>query len=275
MKKIGILNIILILLGGWIVFNGFNVNSKNQKLVEEASNVKDVKTDKVLKENDGKIIAISGEMKIEHNLTDETLGISIPGLKLKRVTEMYQWEEDCDDSCTYKKVWSENPIDSSEFSEGHSNPEVMPYESKEYVYSGKIGEFEIPTDLISKLSYDKTMSLEELQGKYNYYGNLNIDGSYLRNYTEEPKIGDFRISYKYTTNDTLSIIGVQSKNTIKKFKSSSKRELYEIRKGKYNGKEMLEKYTKASGNGRIFACIIGGVLIIIGISPLIPKKENQ
>lgn len=274
MKNISIINIILIVLGGWLIWNGFNIHSKNVELVKEASRVIDIK-DKVDEKNEGKIVSLTGEIDVNHNLSDDTLGINISGLKLKRVVEMYQWEEDCDDTCSYKKVWSDSLIDSEEFSEDHKNPDVMPYESKEYIYVGKIGEFEIKEDLISKLSYEKTMSLEELQGKYNYYGNLNIDGSYLRNYTEDPQIGDYRISYKYTPNDTVTVIGLQKGNTIKAYKASNGTELYEIRKGNYNGKEMLNKYTKASGNGRIFSSIIGGIILLIGISPLIPKKNNQ
>lgn len=275
MKNIGVINIILIILGSWLIWNGFNVHSKNEKLVKEASKVKDVSAEKIDKKNEGKIVSVNGKIKIDHNLSDDTLGINIEALKLKRVVEMYQWEEDCDEKCTYEKVWSDEVIDSSDFEEEHKNPETMPYETKEYIYSGKMGEFEIPSELISKLPYEKTIPLEVLQGKYNNYGNLNIDGSYLRNYSEKPKIGDFRISYKYTENDEITVLGVQKESTIKSYKSKNGKELYDIRKGNYSGKEMLKKHVKTSNNGRIFSTIIGGIILLIGISPIIPKKGNQ
>lgn len=275
MKKIGILNIILTLLGGWLIYNGFNAHSKNEELVKEASSVIDVKADKLDSKNEGKIVCLSGTIDVDHNLIDSTLGISMPSLKLKRIVEMYQWEEDCDDNCSYKKVWSEDVINSEDFEENHENPDTMPYESKEFIYKGKIGDYEIGAELVSKLSYDKKINQEDLQGKYNYYGNLNIDGSYLKNYNETPQIGNFRITYKYTENGEITVLGVQKGNTIESFKSSKGKELYMIKKGKYTGKQMLNVYTKNSGNGRIFSSIIGGIILLIGISPLIPKKSNN
>lgn len=273
MKKIGVVNIILILFGAWIIWNGVNVYFKSKEAALENYNVKNV-SNKVDMKNNGKLIALKGDIIINRNLTDDVFGISVGELKLKRVVEMYQWEEECDEKCTYKKVWSDELIDSDEFDKNHDNPKTMPYESKEFINSGRIGEYEIPSDLISKIPYDKIMSLEEIQSSYNYYGNLNFDGSYLINYSENPKIGDYRIYYRYTVNDSVSILAAQNGNTLKKYVSSNEREIYEIRKGSYSGRQMLKKYVKSSGRGIIFSSLIGLVFIIIGLSPILPRKAN-
>jgi len=97
-----------------------------------------VKCDSVDPANDGKPVYMNGEMKTEEILSDPIFpAVTINALRLNRTVEMYQWEEEersqtrkklggGEETVTtysYKKVWSEEPIDSGRFKEvGHDNP---------------------------------------------------------------------------------------------------------------------------------------------------------
>ncbi len=96
---------------------------------------------------EGKLVYFNGETSSPaEKLVDQDFNILTDDLKLIRNVEMYQWkedsEEDCHDNygggeeCTttydYRKVWEDQPIDSSRFyqEEGHRNPTHRAYSSK-------------------------------------------------------------------------------------------------------------------------------------------------
>src|SRR5262249_56050779 len=93
-----------------------------------------VEADKVDRANEGKFIHLTGKATTDETLEDQEFGVSAPRvIHLVRKVEMYQWEEKKESKkrkklgggeetvtvYTYSKVWSEKPINSSEFnSEG-------------------------------------------------------------------------------------------------------------------------------------------------------------
>ena len=114
-----------------------------------------VLADAVDTSNDGKLIHFSGEAITQDVVEDLDFDIEARALKLRRITKMYQWEEEKEERkekvsgggektvtrYKYSKVWSEHHIDSGSFnrkgSRGRSNPASIPYESDEFV-AGKI-----------------------------------------------------------------------------------------------------------------------------------------
>lgn len=48
-------------------------------------------TDVVFEENNGKLVLIADELKIEDTLEDLTYGISVQAIKLRKKVQMYQW----------------------------------------------------------------------------------------------------------------------------------------------------------------------------------------
>ena len=78
--------------------------------------------------NEGKLIHLSGDAKASAPLADRTFGVTAAALRLVRVAEMYQWEEDKHQEThksiggseetvttyTYKKVWSDHAVELAE-----------------------------------------------------------------------------------------------------------------------------------------------------------------
>ena len=79
--------------------------------------------------NEGAVVHLSGTTQSANPLTDESFGLEINALQLRRVVEMYQWSESTQTSkrkdlaggtktvkrYTYKRTWSSSYIDSGDF----------------------------------------------------------------------------------------------------------------------------------------------------------------
>lgn len=255
---------------------------KTQSGINEASkNYTQIKSNKIDSKYDNKLIATNGNIDLSEveDLKDEKFGISIKALKLERHVEMYQWEEKCetDDNdkkkCTYEKVWNDTIIDSSEFKDSnHSNPGSMPYENELHVTDkAKLDKFVLPTELVEKLSTNKTKTEDELNAEYNNSSeSIKISGKYLTNAENinEAKIGDVRISFKYTDIKKASVLAVQTDNTFKQYTAKKGKVIYKIKEGIYTGEEMLQEMTKQNKFFKWLLRIIGTLLIIGAIGSL-------
>jgi len=275
-KGSGILGgLILLVAGVGILWSNEGRTVKTQSAISEASkNYIQVKSDSVDSKNEGKLVATKGKLNIDtsNELNDNTFGIHVKAVKMKRNVEMYQWEEECSEEdektkCTYNKVWKDELIDSSEYKEsGHTNPTNFLYESEEFIADNvKLGAFTLPNELIKSLKYDKTKNNDELNAEYNKAKeNIKVDDKYLTNVKEEgPEIGDIRISYQYTTVKDASVMGVQTDKTFEAYTSKKGKDIYTIVEGNKTGAQILENMTSANKTIKWLLRIVG-VLLIIG-----------
>ena len=116
------------------------------KLIGKARKVvvKDIAINEVRGANDLKLIHATGKTVTHTPLSDESFGIHLDQtIKLKRTVEMEQWVEvqhERDNGhidFSYRKEWSENLLDSSQFREKnmHTNPTEFPALSKEEIHN--------------------------------------------------------------------------------------------------------------------------------------------
>ena len=285
-KSGGVLGgLILLAIGIMILWSNEGRTVKTQSAINEASKKYiQVKSDKVDSKNEGKLIATKGKLNIDGSseLKDDIFGINVKAVKMMRIVEMYQWEEKCteeDDKekCTYKKTWSEEIIDSTEFTEsGHSNPEDKKYESEEYIAENvKLGAFTLPNELIRTLDYDKTKGNDALTSEYNNSKeDYKVEGKYITNVKDEPQVGDIRISYKYTTVKDASVLAVQTDDTFEAFTSKKGKDVYELVEGNKTGAQILEGMTNANKTLKWGLRILGIALVIGAFSSMFSFITN-
>lgn len=283
-----VLGLILIVVGVMLLWSNEGRTVKTQDAINQAlKEYTDVTSEKIDSKNEGKLVATTGKLDITNSgeLKDSKFNITMKAAKLQRKVEMYQWEESCttDDNdkkdCEYEKKWSDMLIDSSSFEKsGYTNPTSFKYEGEEYKAANiKVGAYDLPERLLDNLSYNEDLNNEKLSEMYKTpVDNFKLEGNYLTNSANasDPQVGDLRVSYRYATDGEVSMLGVQQGNTLTAFTGKKGKSIFQIRRGKYTGKEILNDLTKSNQRTKWFLRIIGTIAVMLGYSSLFAPLQN-
>lgn len=221
-----------------LVWNEGRAVKTARSLEEGAGAVVSVAADRVDQGNQGKLIHASGEATTNETLADPDFGVSAPAIRLERVVEMYQWDEDEKSETknklgggtetvktySYKKTWSDELIDSDRFkkSDEHQNPAAMPFERRQWTAQNvKLGAYRLSDSQVARL--DKTEP-------------VNIDGAkvpaavaektkpvagqnmfYAGKDASNPAIGDARVTFKAVKPATISVVARQVGDTFEAY----------------------------------------------------------
>jgi len=160
----------------------------------------------------GKLVSSTGEISSDATLGDEYGVKSGDYIALKRVAEMFAWtqvesskteknlggSETTTTTYTYKKEWTEEPKNSSDFKKpaGHSNP-VMDVKSETLkVSNAKVGSYDIDPKAVVLPSTLNPLTLNEENTEP--ARDFTLSDGYLfkgQGTVSEPKVGDVRLRY--------------------------------------------------------------------------------
>jgi hypothetical protein len=194
---------------------------------------------------------MTGTLKSQEKIGDEFLKEG-NYIALRRIVEMYAWTEErsskskthtggsktTETTYTYKKVWTTNPEDSSQFKKpnGHKNLPLTLNNTTIKVKKAQIGIYDIDMSTVTLPSYQelgltKNMLIEKDNFKFANNKYLFKGEGTLSN----PEIGDIRISYEIITNplEFITIFGkldLANKKIIP-FYGPKNKKLYRIFKG--------------------------------------------
>ena len=284
MKRVG--NAFKGILGGFICLaigivllwwnEGNNVRNIRSTAEMEKTYI-DVSSDKVDAANEGKLIATYGKLLNEEELTDTTFNVTVKTPVLKRIVEVYQWDEDSstdddgDTTYTYKKVWSSDIIDSGNFHQsGHENPKVKLYEDATYTSNDvKVGAFALSSNQIKTLSTEGTFTDYDLE-KMNEL-KLNIVGNYVTTSEDlnNPKIGDTRISIVYNNSTDVSVLAVQTGYSFSDFVSKEGRSINRVMDGVHSGIEMINIIRQEDNMLKWILRLAGILLLAMGFATIL------
>ena len=245
-----------------------------------AKNAIEVSAEQINRENDNKLIHVSGKATTDATLTDNI--ITIPNaFVLKRTVEMYQWQENVQTESkdelgggttetktySYEKVWSEDAINSEDFEKaGYNNPK-FPIQSEDfYAEKGKLGEFNLTSRQTNAMN--DCIEYTNLPQKWEY--KINNGMYYKGSNPDSPNIGDIRISYEYVPSGiNISIIGQQKANdtiTNMELKNSF---AYLQTDGLKTKDEMINSFRKGNKFFTNLIRFVGWLLMFIGLNMLI------
>ena len=265
-RRISIIGIILVLLGIATLIMALNRANTFETLINEArADVVAADYERVNSADEGKLVGVSGKLTAEGILSDNLIGIGRRTVMLRRVVETYQWSQSCDDACEYVKPWHEGLIDSKDFGSTHGNPSEQKYESQDFIATDqKFGAYILPKTLIQKLSYDTTLGPDEIAELY--HGDLKIFNEYLTNSADpsNPAIGDYRISYQYVKDKTITVIAQQKGDSFAEFRSSSKETFFEVDEGSETAEEFINRFAQNNKGINWVLAGIGIILVIFG-----------
>lgn len=280
------------------------INEGRKVLVE-------LESPKIDKANDGKLVYVSGRAESSGLIEDKEFNIVSSGLMLERKVEMYQWDEESTESSsesiggseettteyTYKKIWSDDLVDSSNFyrSAEHANPSTMAFESKTYADDdAKLGDFRLPESILSQIKryedvsvagYDPSIVPGSLtEGKYisipanssrlgSPVAEHQIDpatGEYVDSVDQvqsvqpaggAPQIGDIRISYRVVTDGPVSVIAAQTGSSLGAFTAGSGTKLEIVKAGEHSSEELFAA-KESENNLMTWLFRLGGFLLM-------------
>ena len=261
----------------WI--NEQNAFKTSEAISEAKSKYIDVNSSRLDNNNNDKLIATKGELKIPLvGVTDSDFNVQTKSAKLVRKVEMYQWTESCDDEngkekCRYEKTWNDELINSNDFSnKAYQNPSKMPYSNETFLAQDvTVGAYNLDDTLLNKLEANKKLTVYNNEITMNL-GLRSNDDYYTNVQNNSPQIGDIRISYTYSDATNVSILAVQNNDTLKPFVSSNGHKVYEIKSGNLTGAEILQSLTNQNNTQKWLIRLTGTIFIIISfiliISPL-------
>lgn len=273
----------LLVLGasGGLFWNEGRAVQTARSLTEGAGIVVDVAASPVAAANDGKLIHISGDLKAGAKLNDPEFGVTSNGVRMVRHVEMSQWREDSRSETrknlggseettttyTYKPEWSDKPIDSSRFRQpdGHQNPQ-MRYSGRDFVANdATLGVFNAGPDVLRKLSantrLDVDPSIASAVTRNTTQTASVADGRiYLGNNPGQPRVGDYRISYRIVPAGEASVVARQSGSDLTGYQTHAGDTILLAERGAVSAPEMFKE---AQDHNRVLTWILRGVLAFI------------
>ena len=256
-------------------------------LNEGAGSVISLSEARVLSENDGKLVHVSGKAVTDDITTDTEFELAVNAIKLKRKVEMYQWKESKKSKTekklgggkktvttySYHKSWSSSLIDSSNFKKpnGHQNPESMPYQSAEFIADEvTLGEFKVSHSLVGKINKTSLLpvsDLADIDGIPN--AAFHNDGIYLGDNPSSPQIGDLRITYHIVAPTDVSIVSKQIDQSFEPYRTEAGGTIDMLSLGLIGAENMFEKAHRSNVMWTWILRLGGFILMIIGVAMIL------
>ena len=265
--------LILLLLGTILLWWNEGNNVRNIKTITQMEKeVIEISSETVNPENDGKLVATNGQLVVEDDsINDNEFAVSMKTPHLRRVVEMYQWKEDSDTdddghkTYSYKKVWDESVINSTSFhnSNGHDNPNTMPYKSNDfYASSVKVGAYNLSREQIEGMYPNAEFDVSSDVAPEGYHKS----GAYITNSSnlDNPAVGDIRIVWKYNDWEEASVLAVTSNNSFKDFVSDAGVHINRVDKGLLTSKELIQNQEDENNMFKWIMRAVGALLILFG-----------
>lgn len=266
-----------------------------KSLKEGAGAVVPVESAAVSPANDGKLIHLTGEATTSDTVSDPTFGITVPGIRLSRKVEMYQWKEKSESrsekklgggketttTYSYDKVWSDERIDSSRFKrqEGHSNPAAWIAEKTSVVAKNvQLGAFKIPDEVINLMRGDEPLrpteaELKALRPELQAKARLSDQGFYFGTDPSAPAIGDQQVTFKVLKPATFSILARQSGNSLSSYETKAGGTIERVECGNVSAAAMIQHAESENATLTWILRAVGFVAMSMGIgmilSPLV------
>ena len=280
MKKI--IGVILII--GGLLFAALAVKAlvsapqTYEKIIAAAT----IKDGKVIPENEGKLVVVSGTLKPAEQLQDPITGVKLPGVTAKRTVWTYERDTNSDD----EQVWDWKPeiTDYSEKANFGINAEILT--TTMLAAPTLLGEFKVESKLLNPLM--RTTEFTQYDEESLNAGWKVLSGGKESRYCVSkenwlPKkstgtysttgYGSQKISYGIVSPDDpleYTIIGVQKGDTL--IESEDVDSVTTV-KGIMTAEEFAEENKKGVRSGSIFGIVIGILLAIIGVRMMAFRRQ--
>lgn len=278
-KTIGVILIIGGLLFASLAVKALVTAPQSYEKIRAAQTIGD---GKILPENEGKLVVVSGTLKPAEQLQDPITGVKLPGVTAKRTVWTYKQDTGSGD----EKVWDWHPEnrDYSEKANFGINAEILT--TTMLAAPTLLGEFKVEGKLLNPLirnteftQYDE----ESLNAGWKVLSGGKESRSCVSKEHYLPKktkgmysttgYGSQKISYGIVSPDDpleYTIVGVQKGDTL--IKSEDVDSVTTV-KGIMTAEEFAEENKKGVRGGSIFGLIVGILLAVIGVGMMAFRRQ--
>ena len=252
---------------------------QSYEIIRTAATIKD---GRILPENEGKLVVVSGTLKPAEQLQDPITGVKLPGVTAKRTVWTYERDTNSDDETVWD--WKPENTDYSEKANFGINAEILT--TTMLAAPTVLGEFKVESKLLNPLITNTEFTQYDEQS-------LNAGWKVLSGGRESrycvskenwlPKkstgmysttgYGSQKISYGIVSPDDpleYTIIGVQKGDTLIKSEDVDSVTTF---KGLMTAEEFAEENKKGVRDGSIFGIVAGILLAVIGAGMVIFRRQ--
>ena len=280
MKKI--IGVILII--GGILFVSLAVKAlvsapqTYEKIIAAAT----IKDGKVIPENEGKLVVVSGTLKAAEPLQNPITGVKLPGVTAKRTVWTYERDTNSDDETVWD--WKPENTDYSEKANFGINAEILT--TTMLAAPTLLGEFKVEGKLLNPLIRNTEFTQYDEESLKDGWKVLSggRESRYCvskENWLPKKSTGMYsttgygaqKISYGIVSPDDpleYTIIGVQKGDTL--IKSEDVDSVTTV-KGIMTAQEFAEENKKGVRGGSIFGIVAGILLAIIGVGMMAFRRQ--
>jgi len=249
---------------------------------------------KVDPELDGRLVHMAGRADTKDVLSDDEFGVSATAIALERKTEMYQWIESSETkekknlggsvtkttTYTYRKDWSEDAVDSSDFKEpGHDNPAAIEFPSLEKRAANvTFGAFRLNEGQIKRIGHAQAYSFPtdfvckvervQLRGGTVYVPNRETRENPLNNrdVQSQPRVGDMRVTFSVVRPHDVSIVAKQRGDGFTGYIAKTKKRIDMLSDGVRDVSEMFDAARSANTFKTWLIRLVGLFIMYLGLS---------
>jgi hypothetical protein len=278
--------LILFIVGFPLLFwNEGRTVQRYKALKEGESAVITVESQRIDPANDAQLVHLAGHVAAEDLLKDNQFNVSANVIKLKRVVEMYQWEENRRTETqktsgggekkvtrySYSQTWSASLIRSSSFKHrsGHENPAAFPFQSRQWTAQNiTVDAFSLSRPLVDELDQYDPLIIEAsgaIPSILGSQGKLHAGGYYCGQSPESPQIGDVRVKFKVVRPGTVSFVAQQKSGHLQPYHAKAGSSVALVQFGHHSATDMFKR---AHLHNRVLSWglrVGGWFLIFIGL----------
>jgi hypothetical protein len=258
-------------------------------LKEGAGKVVSIAADRVDAANEGKLVHLSGMTKTDAVLSDAEFGVSASGVvKLRRVVEMYQWQEheesktekkfgggtETTTTYSYSKDWSEQAVDSGRFkkAEEHQNPAMTYHTATQEARKVTLGAFTLSSSLVSRIGNFEALPVadaaalpEALKAK----AKPAAGGFYIGSDPATPQVGDLRVSFKVAKPAAISVISRQTGDSFTPYVASTGKSIEMLAAGTLPAAGMFQAAQESNKTLTWILRFVGFIVMLIGFGMIL------
>lgn len=278
MKRTIIKVVYLLILGLFVFLAAKGVIQGKGSPEEIAEKIVEIEDAKILEENEGKLVLISGKMKTKEILEFKEQGVKVNSPVLERNVEFYQYMRDEDNYDLIVRGWSneepESRLKDIKTGEIYTNP-FQAIESDAKYASVTIGDFTIDAEIIKYMQPNAVVTVFDPIP----HGYRVMEDTILTNTLEnQVEIGNYRMEFYYLDLDLdetneYTFIGQQKDGKIEEYKLDTGRGVLQNFEGVLNKDEVVEEFRKRETRGQYVSFILLGIIAVIGFFVFKPQKE--